>query len=172
MRIFLDDPNAIKQLVQTVSTVPTTNSNSILLPTFCPPLPPTSSTPSLLTTPSLLSNGFHSNNILIRDNSTDSQSNIISNDSLQLITNEQLPPSLPSASPSNGLTTNSNKSRSRSKSSKTNNDKPSSSNQSRHSSAHPLMTPYELPKITPPSKSFIFFCFISFKFILFRFNRY
>ncbi len=163
MRIFLDDPNAIKQLVQTVSTTTpittTTNTSSILLPTFCPPLPPPpSSMPaSLLSTPSLLSNvtlnGFHSNNLLTRDNSTDSQSNLLTNDSSQILTNDsmQLLPPTSSSSPSNGLTTNSNKSRSRSKNSKTSNDKPS--NQSRSSSANPLMAPYELPKITLPSNS-------------------
>jgi homeobox protein cut-like len=163
MRIFLDDPNAIKQLVQTVSTTttPTTTPSSILLPTFCPPLPPPlpSSIPSsLLTTPSLLSNstlnGFHANNLLIRDNSTDSQSNILSKDSSQIITNETIPslppPPLPtsSSSPSNGIITNSNKSRSRSKSNK---DKPS--NPSRSTPRNSLMAPYELPKITLPSKS-------------------
>jgi hypothetical protein len=168
MRIFLDDPNAIKQLVQTVTTTPTTNSSSILLPTFCPPLSLSSSTPSLLTTPSLLSNGFHSNNLLMRDNSIDSQSNILANDSSQLLITEQPPALLPppppssssSVSPSNGITTNSSRSKSRSKNSKTNNDR-SSSNQSRHSSTNPLMTPYELPKITLPSKSFTFFSFVS-----------
>jgi homeobox protein cut-like len=159
MRIFLDDPNAIKQLVQTVSTTPTTtttNTNSILLPTFCPPLPPSSSsiTPTSLLSNSTL-NGFHTNNLLTRDNSTDSQSNILSNDSSQILNNDNiqsLPPTS-SSSPSNGIIsiTNSNKSKSRSKSSKTNNDKPSS-NQSRSSSANPLMTPYELPKISLPSK--------------------
>ncbi|CAF1583048.1 unnamed protein product, partial [Adineta steineri] len=159
MRIFLDDPNAIKQLVQTVSTTPTTNTNSILLPTFCPPLPPSaplsssssfsSLPPSILSTPSLLSNatlnGFHSNNLLIRDNSIDSQSN---NDSSQLLNNEiiQLPPTS-SSSPSNGITTNSNKSKSRSKSSKTNSEKPTST-QSRQ---NPLIPPYVLPKIILPS---------------------
>ncbi len=160
MRIFLDDPNAIKQLVQTVSTTPATNPSSILLPTFCSPLPPpsSSSTPSLLTNPSLLSssalNGFHSNNLLTRENSIDSQSNILSNDSAQLLINENvqpLPPPTSSSSPANGLTSNSNKSKSRSKSSKTNSEKPSTP--SRSSSANPLMAPYELPKITLPSKS-------------------
>ncbi|CAF1460559.1 unnamed protein product [Adineta steineri] len=159
MRIFLDDPNAIKQLVQTVSTTPTTNTNSILLPTFCPPLPPSaplsssssfsSLPPSILSTPSLLSNatlnGFHSNNLLIRDNSIDSQSN---NDSSQLLNNEiiQLPPTS-SSSPSNGITSNSNKSKSRSKSSKTNSEKPTST-QSRQ---NPLIPPYQLPKIILPN---------------------
>ncbi|UJR26795.1 hypothetical protein I4U23_008108 [Adineta vaga] len=160
MRIFLDDPNAIKQLVQTVTTAPTTNTSSILLPTFCPPLSSTLSTSSsVLTTPSLLSNstlnGFHSNNLLTRDNSTDSQSN---NDSLHIATNENTPftstlstaAATVSSSPSNGITNNSNKSKSRSKSSKTNNDK-STPNPSRHSTANPLLAPYELPKITLPS---------------------
>jgi homeobox protein cut-like len=183
MRIFLDDPNAIKQLVQTVSTTPTTNTNSILLPTFCPPLPPSSSSTitssSLLTNPSLLSsstlNGFHTNNLLTRDNSTDSQSNILTNDSSQLLINDNiqsLPPPTSSSSPSNGIiTTNSNKSKSRSKNSKTNNEK-SSSNQSRNSSTNPLMTPYELPKIPIPSKSspFQFFSYQTLNF--FRYNRY
>jgi homeobox protein cut-like len=160
MRIFLDDPNAIKQLVQTVSTTPTTNTSSILLPTFCPPLPPSSSSSSLLSTPSLLSNstlnGFHSNNLLTKDNSTDSQSNILTNDSSQILINENIQslPAISSSSPSNGITTttttNSNKSKSRSKNSKTTNEK--SSNQSRNSSTNPLMTPYELPKISLPSK--------------------
>jgi homeobox protein cut-like len=179
MRIFLDDPYAIKQLVQTVSTTtPTTiNTSSILLPTFCPPLPPPpSSMPaSLLSTPSLLSNvtlnGFHSNNLLTRDNSTDSQSNLLTNDSSQILTNDSmqsLPPTS-SASPSNGITTNSNKSKSRSKSSKTTNDKPS--NQSRSSSTNPLMAPYELPKITLPSKLFPS-SFSSYLIFLFRYNRY
>ena len=160
MRIFLDDPNAIKQLVQTVSTTTpsTTNTSSILLPAFCPPLPPPpSSMPaSLLSTPSLLSsvtlNGFHSNSLLTRDNSTDSQSNLLTNDSSQILTNDSmqtLPPTS-SASPSNGIPTNSNKSKSRSKSSKSASDKPPT--QSRSSSANPLMAPYELPKITMPSK--------------------
>ncbi|CAF0733169.1 unnamed protein product [Adineta ricciae] len=156
MRIFLDDPNAIKQLVQTVSTTPTTNTNSILLPTFCPPLPPSLATSSSgLPTSSLLSNatlnGFHSNNLLTRDNSTDSQSN---NDSLYIATNEStllVPTSTTSTPlPSNGISNNSNKSKSRSKSAKPNNDKPAS-NQSRQSSANPLMAPYELPKIVLPS---------------------
>jgi hypothetical protein len=135
--------------MQTVSSTPITNTNSILLPTFCPPLslppppPPVSSLPptpsSILSTPSLLVNGFHS---------TDSQSNIISNDSSQILTNESLPPPPPPApSPSNGVT---NKSKSRSKNSKTTNEK-SPSNQSRHSSTNPLMKPYELPKISLPS---------------------
>jgi homeobox protein cut-like len=173
MRIFLDDPNAIKQLVQTVSTTPTTtNTNSILLPTFCPPLPPppppsSSSSSSSIIPTSLLSNstlnGFHTNNLLTRDNSTDSQSNILSNDSLQILNNDNiqsLPPTS-SSSPSNGIIpTNSNKSKSRSKSSKTNNEKSSSSNQTRSSSANPLMTPYELPKISLPSKSSLFKFFL------------
>lgn len=158
MRIFLDDPNAIKQLVQTVSTTPATNTNSILLPTFCPPLPPSLATPSSgLPTSSLLSNatlnGFHSNNLLTRDNSTDSQSN---NDSLHIATNEStsLVPTPPASTPlpSNGISNNSNKSKSRSKNAKPNNDKPAS-NQSRQSSANPLMAPYELPKIVLPSKN-------------------
>ncbi|CAF3504480.1 unnamed protein product [Rotaria sordida] len=166
MRIFLDDPNAIKQLVQTVTTTPTstsTTTNSILLPTFCPP-PPSSTTittTSSSSSSSLLSNttlnGYHSNKLLTRDNSIDSQSNILLNDTSQLLINEtiQLPSS--SSSPSNGIITNSNKSKSRSKNSKINNDKSSipssssSSNHSRHSSTNPLMTPYELPKISLPN---------------------
>lgn len=181
MRIFLDDPNAIKQLVQTVSTTPsTTNTSSILLPTFCPPLPPpppssssttaTTPTSSLLSIPSLLSNstlnGFHTNNLLSRDNSIDSQTNILSNDTSHLLINENNIQSLPptsSTSPINGIltttstttTTNSNRSKSRSKSSKTNNDRSSStssSNQSRVTLTKSLIPPYELPKITLPSK--------------------
>ena len=165
MRIFLDDPNAIKQLVQTVSTATTTpttnatNTSSILLPTFCPtlppPFPPTSLPSSLLTTPSLLSsvtaNGFQSNSLLTRDHSTDSHTNILINDSVQSL----LPPppsssTNPSSSISNGASTNSNRSKSRSKNSKTTNDKPS--NPSRTTSANPLMPPYELPKVSPPSR--------------------
>ncbi|CAF3657842.1 unnamed protein product [Rotaria socialis] len=163
MRLFLDDPNAIKQLVQTVTTVPpiissspsavttppTTTTNSILMPTFCPPSIIPSS--SILANSSSL-NGYHTNKLLTLDNSTDSQSNILLNDSSQLLINEtiQVPSSSPSTS--NGLGTNSNKSRSRSKTPKVNNDKPSVlSNHSRHSSANPLMTPYELPKIVLPT---------------------
>lgn len=151
MRIFLDDPNAIKQLVQTVSTTATTaNTNPILLPTFCPPLPPTSLPSSLLTTPSLLSNGFHTNNLLTRENSIDSQTNILLNDSTSIGgTNDTIQSNSSVTSPTNGLITNSNKSKSRSKNSKLSNDK--STNQSRSSSTNPLMAPYELPKITLPS---------------------
>ncbi|CAF2119180.1 unnamed protein product [Rotaria magnacalcarata] len=161
MRLFLDDPNAIKQLVQTVTTAPPiissppstitmpTTTNTILMPTFCPPsiIPPS----SILANCSSL-NGYHTNKLLTLDNSTDSQSNILLNDSSQLSINETI--QVPSSSPltSNGLGTNSNKSRSRSKTPKVNNDKPSvSSNHSRHSSANPLMTPYELPKIVLPT---------------------
>lgn len=164
MRIFLDDPNAIKQLVQTVSTATTTpttnatNSSSILLPTFCPtlpsPFPPTSLPSSLLTTPSLLSsvtaNSFQSNNLLARDNSTDSHTNILINDSVQSLLPPPTSSNNSSSTMSNGTNTNSNKSKSRSKNSKTINDK--SSNQSRTSSANPLMPPYELPKISLPGK--------------------
>ena len=149
MRIFLDDPNAIKQLVQTVSTTPATaNTNPILLPTFCPPLPPTSLPSSLLTTPSLLSNGFHTNNLLTRDHSIDSQTNILLNDSISIGTNDTNQSNPSANSPTNSQTTNSNKSKSRSKNAKPSNDK--STNQSR-SSTNPLIPPYELPKITLPS---------------------
>ena len=156
MRLFLDDPHAIKQLVPTVSSVPTSSTTSILVPTFYPPLPPTA---SILSTPSLLSNttfnGFHSNNLLTRDHSTESQSNLLSNDVPSIATNDTVtvPLSSSSPSPSNGLTSNATKSKSRSKASKTTNEKPPS-NPSRHSSTNPLMPPYELPKITFPSKSF------------------
>ena len=163
MRLFLDDPNAIKQLVQTVSTATTTptanvtNTSSILLPTFCPTLPsnfpPPSLPSSLLTTPSLLSsvtaNGFQSNSLLTRENTTDQPTNILINDSIQSL----LPPSSSStnsSSISNDITINSNRSKSRSKNSKTTNDK--SSSQSRSSSANPLKPPYDLPKISLPSK--------------------
>lgn len=159
MRIFLDDPNAIKQLVQTVSTttVAPPSTNSILLPTYCASIPSPTTSSLLLSTPSLLSsaglNGYHTNKLLTRDNSTDSQSNNLLNDSNSILNNETNP--LPSSSPLNGLTNNSNKAKSRSKSSKLNNDKPlsssSSSNHSRHSSTDPLLKPYELPKISLPS---------------------
>jgi hypothetical protein len=163
MRIFLDDPNAIKQLVQTVSTASTTTTattattvttpNSILVPTFFPPLPPSS---SILSTTSLLSNGtlngFHSSNLLVRDHSTESTCNLLSNEISQVLINDNVS-ILPSSSPLNGMT---NKSKSRAKSStKVNSDKSTVSNQSRHSTNNPQMTPYELPSITLPSKSFI-----------------
>ena len=156
MRIFLDDPNAIKQLVQTVSTAPTTSASSILLPNFFPPAPPSSLPASLLSNSSLLtsatSNGFHASNLLARDHAIESQSNILFNESPQLAGNETAPvPSSLSPLSSNGLANTALKSKSRSKNSKANHDKVSS-NQSRHSSANPLMTPYELPKIPLPGK--------------------
>ena len=166
MRLFLDDPNAIKQLVQTATiatstSTTTTTSNSILLQTFCPSMPPPLTTPSILSTSSLLTNStlndFHLNKLLIRDNLTESQSSIKSDDSSQILANEstQLPRSSSPLSSSNEITKNSNRSKSRTKSSKLNYYK-SSSNYCRHSSNNSFMKPYELPKISLPSKIFMF----------------
>lgn len=157
MRIFLDDSNAINQLVQTVSTTPTSNTTSILVPNYFPSIPPPS---SILSTPSLLSsvtmNGFHSNNLLLRDHPMESQSNLLSNDVSQVSTNEGLamPPSSSPPTPSTASTNSTTKAKSRAKSAKAanNTEKTSLLSHSRSLSANPLMAPYELPKITLPSK--------------------
>jgi hypothetical protein len=124
MRLFMDDPNAIKQLLQTVS---------------------------LTSSPSVL-NGFHSNNLISNENSIDSQSN----DCSQVVTNERL-------SSSNGTTTttnnNNNKSKSRSKNNK---------DQSRpQTTTKSQMPPYELPKITLPSKILFPLSFFGFIIIIY-----
>jgi hypothetical protein len=125
MRLFLDDSNAIKQLIQTVSITssPSFQSNSTI-------------------------NDFHSSNILTRENSTDSHSNECS----QILSNECLSsPSLntiASTTTTNNNNNNNNKTKSRSRS-KTNKDQPPR----QQSSTKPLMPPYQLPKISLPGKS-------------------
>jgi homeobox protein cut-like len=99
MRLFLDDPNAIKQFIQTVSL--------------------TSSPPPLTL------NGFHTNENSIDEQSNDCCTQVLSNES--------------------SLNGTNNKSKSRSKNNK---------DQSTKKSQIP---PYELPKITLPSKLLFFF---------------
>lgn len=154
MRIFLDDPNAITQLVQTVSTNPSGAPTSLLGSTYCSSF----GSSSIISSPSLLSNsllnGFHPNNSLLRDSPNESQSVSLLNDNSHLTTSGNLAVPQTSSSPilSNGLSSSSNKSKSRSKTSKlTQNDK-SSVLPLQSAPKNPAMAPYELPKITLPRK--------------------
>jgi homeobox protein cut-like len=113
MRLFLDDTNAMKQLIQSAS----------------------------LTSPSTLNNGFHSNPFISNENSIDEQSN----DCSHVLSNE----SLSSSSVNAPTTTNNNTNKSKSRS-KNNNNKDSPRPQLTKKSQMP---PYELPKISLPSKS-------------------
>jgi hypothetical protein len=108
-------------------------------------------TVSLTSSPSVL-NGFHSNNLISNENSIDSQSN----DCSQVLVAERL-------SSSNGTTTttnnNNNKSKSRSKNNK---------DQSRQqTTTKSQMPPYELPKITLPSKILFPLSFFGFIIIIY-----
>jgi homeobox protein cut-like len=111
MRLFLDDSNAMKQLVQSVAL-----TSSSLSP---------------------LNNGFQTNNFLSNENSIDEQSNDFSH----VLSNESL-----SSSSVNGTTNNNNKSKSRPKNN--NNKDPPRIQLTKKSQ----MVPYELPKISLPSK--------------------